>query len=88
MPTQQIPLPDYRKFVAAELAKVRERAPVHIRILMSHTAPPHPGYDADEATQRQWLAQVAEHAAAFDDFVRALERIRNSVERNVSGRVH
>lgn len=71
-----------------QVSDIHQRAPRHIRILMTHTAPQFPGHDADEATQRAWLAEVAEHVAAFDNLVKALERVNNKVARSLSGRVH
>ncbi len=87
MPAYQIPLPQYRAFVINQAIAVRHRLPRAMCTLMSMTAPACPADRTDEAAERQWLAQVARHAAAFDELLKAMRNLNEVLGRTVAGRV-
>ena len=74
--------------ITHRLRDVAETAPMHVRILMVSTMPRAPKPSAPQSEWDAYQDRAEQHCDAFAGFVAALNRLRTSLERNVSGRVH
>jgi hypothetical protein len=83
--------PEKRQLVQTILDRLNEvasEAPATLRPLFVHTLPRAPKLTDSTGAWNHFCEQAERHCKAFTDVCRALKRLNDSVEQNLSGRVH